>query len=44
MPCEIVCDTCGLEHRFEDCVTAHRKAMEHEAAHVTHFVSLRELA
>ena len=41
MPCEITCDTCGLDESYEDCTTAHQKAMEHEAAHVTHFVILR---
>jgi hypothetical protein len=44
MPCAITCDSCSLDSHFEDCTTAHRRAMEHEAAHATHYVSLRELA
>ena len=44
MACHIHCDSCDLDRRFEDCVTAHRVAKEHEADHAAHFVSLRDPA
>ena len=44
MACHIRCDSCELDRRLEDCVTAHRLAKEHEADHADHFVSLRNPA
>lgn len=44
MACHIRCDSCDLDRRFEDCVTAHRVAKEHETDHADHFVSLRDPA
>ncbi|MEF8876295.1 MAG: hypothetical protein V5A60_06230 [Haloarculaceae archaeon] len=44
MACHIRCDSCDLDRRIEDCVTAHRLAKEHEADHAAHFVSLRNPA
>ena len=41
MVCHIRCDSCHLDRRLEDCVTAHRLAKEHEAEYADHFVSLR---
>lgn len=40
MPCKIDCNECDLEKRFEDCVTAHKRAKEHEARRGDHFVTL----
>ena len=40
MPCKITCDECDLDERFEDCVTAHERAKEHEASHGGHYVIL----
>jgi hypothetical protein len=44
MACHIRCDSCDLDRRLEDCVTAHEIAKEHEADYVDHFVSLRNPA
>jgi len=44
MACHVVCDACSLDRRFEDCVTAHERAKEHEQTHPDHFVSLRNPA
>lgn len=40
MPCQISCNECDLEKRFEDCVTAHDRAKKHEAHHGDHYVTL----
>lgn len=40
MSCHIRCDSCDLDRRLEDCVTAHRLAKEHEGEYADHFVSL----
>jgi hypothetical protein len=44
MGCHIRCDSCDLDRRLEDCVTAHRLAKEHEADFGDHFVSLLDPA
>jgi hypothetical protein len=40
MACKISCNECDLEQHFEDCVTAHDRAREHEARHGGHYVTL----
>lgn len=40
MPCKIECNDCELEQRISDCVTAHKRAKEHEAEYSDHFVTL----
>jgi hypothetical protein len=44
MACRVRCDSCDLDRRLEDCVSAHRIAKEHEAAYGDHFVSLQNPA
>jgi hypothetical protein len=44
MACRVRCDSCDLDRRLEDCVTAHRIAKEHEADYADHFVSLHDPA
>jgi len=44
MACHIRCDACSLDRHFEDCVTAHERAKEHERTNPDHFVSLRNPA
>ncbi|MFB6118815.1 hypothetical protein [Halosegnis sp.] len=44
MVCRIRCDACALDREFEDCVTAHERAKEHETVHPGHFVSLQNPA
>jgi hypothetical protein len=44
MTCHVVCDACSLDETFEDCVTAHETALDHEQSHPDHFVSLRNPA
>jgi hypothetical protein len=40
MTCKIECNDCELERQINDCVTAHKRAKEHEAEHGDHFVML----
>lgn len=44
MPCRIECNECDLESHIDDCVTAHKRAKEHEAEHGDHFVILYDPA
>lgn len=42
MPCRINCNECDLDRLFEDCVTAHKRAKEHEARYTDHWVELQD--
>ncbi|OYR49553.1 hypothetical protein DJ74_08150 [Halorubrum sp. Ea8] len=40
MSCRIRCNDCDLDRWFEDCVTAHKRAKNHEARYTSHWVTL----
>ena len=40
MPCRIRCNECDLDQLFEDCVTAHKRAKNHEGRYTSHWVTL----
>jgi hypothetical protein len=40
MPCRIRCNECELDKLLEDCVTAHKRAKQHEARYADHWITL----
>lgn len=42
MPCRIRCNECELDTWLEDCVTAHKRAKQHEARYADHWITLHD--
>ncbi|MES3162026.1 MAG: hypothetical protein PPP55_10745 [Halorubrum sp.] len=40
MSCRIRCNECDLDRWLDDCVTAHKRAKEHELRYTDHYVTL----